>query len=313
MAEKDILEKSLEGYKEVFADIVNVLLFKGRQLVQPEDLEDAQPHSYYKADGKIRELERDVAKHWERVTLRLALFGMENETAEEDDMPLRVIGYDGPGYRNQIRYATDGNGKRFLVKEPRYPVITLVLYFGTRRWSKPRTLLECLEVPEELKPYVNDYKMNLFEIAWLTDEQLAMFQSDFRIVAEYFVQLRKNKGYHPTPQKMKHMREVLDMMSVLTKDRRFEEACNLWSDGEEPNTMSEVLDRMINEGRNEGRIEGRNEGRIEGRNEGRSEGRIILCAELVRDGLLSLAEAATRVGLTVDAFSEKTAALGYPI
>ena len=37
MGEKDIVEKTLEAYNEVFADIVNVLLFRGEQIIQPED------------------------------------------------------------------------------------------------------------------------------------------------------------------------------------------------------------------------------------------------------------------------------------
>lgn len=32
MAEKDIAEKTLEAYNDVFADIVNVLLFQGKLL-----------------------------------------------------------------------------------------------------------------------------------------------------------------------------------------------------------------------------------------------------------------------------------------
>ena len=35
MAEKDVTEKILESYNDVFADIVNVLLFGGRQVVAP--------------------------------------------------------------------------------------------------------------------------------------------------------------------------------------------------------------------------------------------------------------------------------------
>ena len=162
MAEKDILEKRLEGYNEVFADIVNGLLFEGRQLVKPEDLEEGTPHTYYKADGKLREQERDSAKHWKKVDIRLAAFGFENQSKGEDGMPLRVIGYDGADYRNQLRYETDENGKRHLVREPWYPVVTLVLHFGKKPWDKPRSLLECLNVPEELAPYVNDYKLNIF-------------------------------------------------------------------------------------------------------------------------------------------------------
>lgn len=52
--EKDITERILEDHEDVFADIVNVLLFNGEQLVWPEELEAKQPHSQYKADdGKV--------------------------------------------------------------------------------------------------------------------------------------------------------------------------------------------------------------------------------------------------------------------
>ena len=47
MAEKDATEKTLESYADVFADIVNVLLFNGRRLIAPNDLRDALPRSIY--------------------------------------------------------------------------------------------------------------------------------------------------------------------------------------------------------------------------------------------------------------------------
>ena len=37
----------------------------------------------------------------------------------------------------------DGKKRR----KPRYPVVTLVLYFGEERWNKHRSLLECLKIP----------------------------------------------------------------------------------------------------------------------------------------------------------------------
>lgn len=40
-----------------------------------------------------------------------------------------------------------------------------------------------MQIPKELDPYVNDYKMEVFEIAWLTDKQIEMFKSDFKVVA----------------------------------------------------------------------------------------------------------------------------------
>ena len=39
MAEKDTSEKILESYNDVFSDIVNVLLFNGRQTLGADELE----------------------------------------------------------------------------------------------------------------------------------------------------------------------------------------------------------------------------------------------------------------------------------
>ena len=72
MGEKDITEKILESYNDVFADILNGLLFNGKQVVDPNDLEDQNPHSFYKADGKFHELVRDVAKRWKKFNIRIA-------------------------------------------------------------------------------------------------------------------------------------------------------------------------------------------------------------------------------------------------
>lgn len=90
VAEKDIAEKTLEGYNDVFADIANVLLFNGRRLINPDDLEDRTPNSSYKVDGKIHGQERDVAKAWRNGTIRLACIGTENQTRVDKLMPLRL-------------------------------------------------------------------------------------------------------------------------------------------------------------------------------------------------------------------------------
>ena len=76
-------------------------------------------------------------------------------------MPLRVIGYDGAEYRAQL-----------LSKQAvHYPVVTLVLYFGHKqRWSGPQMLKERLDIPKEFDEYVNDYKIHVFEIAFMDKE-----------------------------------------------------------------------------------------------------------------------------------------------
>lgn len=251
MAEKDITEKILESYNDVFSDIVNVLLFHGEPVIDPDELEDQAPRSYYKADGRIRELERDVVKRWRKGNIRLACIGMENQTDADADMPLRVIAYDGAEYRAQFSGAE------------RYPVVTLVLYFGLKgHWAAPLSLKERLEIPEAFAPYVNDYKINLFEIAYLSREQVSLFRSDFRIVADYFVQMRENNEFKPTADEVKHMQEILQLLNVMTGEHRFADECNNQMKGV-PKSMSDFWDRVENKAREEGRAEGREEGRQE--------------------------------------------------
>lgn len=234
MTEKDITEKTLEAYNDVFADIVNVLLFNGLEIIREEDLVSDIPRSLYKADGKLHEQERDVAKYWKNGNIRIAFYGFENQTRVDKDIPLRLISYDGAAYRTQMLDA----------RKERYPVVTMVLYFGTKRWNQPLSLKECLDIPKALEPYVNDYKVHLYEIAYLTERQVRLFKSDFWIVADYFTQLRKNKNYIPSSQRIQHVDEVLKLMAAMTGDSRFEEAINDNDQKGVPRTMCEVLDRI---------------------------------------------------------------------
>lgn len=214
MGQKDITEKLLEDYNDVFADIVNVLLFRGNRIVKEESLKETKVKSQYKAEaGKLHEQERDVAKYWQDGNALVAICGLENQTVEEKYMPLRVFSYDGASYRRQLLSENDEN--------PIVPVVSLVLHFGMKEWSSSHNLKGVIDIPKELEPYVNDYKANIFNIAFLDDETVQMFQSDFRIVADFFVQKRKNKDYVPDEHKIKHVDEMLKLLQVLTGDDRY--------------------------------------------------------------------------------------------
>ncbi len=212
MAEKDKVQRTLESYNDVFADIMNVLLFEGSEVVKETELTDAQPFSYYKMDGKkVRGQERDVAKFWKNGEIRLSLIGLENQMKTEKSMPLRVIGYDGAAYRSQLNQ----KGKiRY------YPVISIVLYFGTKRhWKKNRYLKDVIYVPDELNKYVNDYKINVFELAWLSDEQIQSFKSDFREVALFLRSLRTGEPFNSSDRQLEHVMEILDLFRVMSNNR----------------------------------------------------------------------------------------------
>ena len=290
MAQKDITQKILESYNDVFADILNVLLFHGEQIVKPEELVDQTPRAVFKADGQVREIERDVAKRWIQNNVRIACIGLENQTSVDPFMPLRVMGYDGVEYRTQLRELKAG-------QKPS-PVITLVLYFGYKgHWKAPLSLVEALEVPEILRPYVTDVKVNLFEIAYLSWEQVNLFRSDFREVARYFVQMRENGDYHPSDHEMKHIEAVMQLLNVMDRDSRFQTAINNRTGQKEVKKMSEWLTRVLNESESKGMEKGLEKGAIQ------------TLWSLVNDGLLTLEVAASRAGLSEKEFQARAAAL----
>lgn len=240
MGNKDLTEKLLEDYNDVFADIVNVLLFNGECKVKENELENANVHSQYKAsDDTLHEEERDVSKFWNNCSVRIALVGIENQTKPEKQMPLRIFGYEGASYREQL-------GNKTL-----YPVVTLVLYFGTKeRWNYNKNLKGLIEVPKFLDEFVNDIKINVFEVAWLPDEVIEKFTSDFKVIAKFFSEKRKNENYVPKDKtELKHVNEVLKLLSTMTNDKRYEKILSYG--GKEVSNMCEVAERLEQKGKAE--------------------------------------------------------------
>lgn len=280
MGENDITEKMLADHNDVFADIINVLLFNGKRIVNENELQNTKDKSQYKADGGIHEQERDLSKIWRKCNVNISFFGVENQTDIDNYMPLRVVGYDGAVYRSQYKKADT----------KAYPVVTLILNFGKEKWEKNKRLSDIMNVPDELVPYFHDYGINVFDICYLSDEQVQMFQSDFGIVAEYFVKTTKYPDqFTPERKTIRHVNEILKLMEVLTGDSRYEDISNdLVEKGGEV-TMCEVLERVEEKGRAEGR----------------AEGRFTMLIELVSDGTITIQKAAETAGMDEAAFRKK--------
>ena len=270
---KDITQKMLERYNDVFADIVNVLLFNGKRIVDEDALIDTPADSALKIDGEIHSQDRDVAKYWKNSQINIALFGLENQTVPDKLMPMRVIGYDGAEYKKQVL-----EENRYKKK---YPVITLVLYMGyDRNWKYSNSLLDLLEVDENLKPYVSDYKINVFEVAFLDREKIDLFKSDFRMLADYLYQMRTTNSYKGDESNIKHVDEILMLMSAMSGFKNVEniikvaherKVCNM--KGFFELAEEKGIEKGIELGRTEGREEGLELGRTEGREEGLQLGR----------------------------------------
>ena len=197
-------------------------------------------------------------------------------------MPVRIFGYEGANYRSQL------NNQTII------PVISLVLYFGTEtRWHKPRNLKALLNIPEGLEDYINDCHVHVFEIAWLPDEQINQFESDFGIVARYFSELRKNKNYVPDDTRtIQHVDEVLKLLAVMSGDHSYERILAPTGSKREVTTMYSVAQRLEEQGLKKG---------IE---RGRAQERIELLVSLCKAGHISIDIAAAEMHVSKEKFQK---------
>ena len=265
MNEKDTTEKLLEDYNDVFADIVNTLIFDGKERIKADSLEDNKINSAYKAeDGKLHEMERDVSKYWKEGKTNLLVVGIENQTKAEKLMPARIIGYDGASYRSQLLKSTGRSSKKKLT-----PVVTIVLYFGLTRWNKPKNLKGILDIPTGLEDFVSDYKINVFEIAFLPEETVNRFKSDFRLVAKYFINIRKNPYYIPEDEnEIKHVDAVLKFLSIMSGSEKMLEKFMSIGEREVKNMSDGPLTKLYYKGVSDGKEQGLEQGIEKGREQG---------------------------------------------
>ena len=125
-------------------------------------------------------------------------------------------------------------------------------------------LYDVLEISDDLKPFVSDYKINLIDVPRLTGEQVEKFTSDFQIIADYFVQLNESNDYVPKEKTIKHADSFLKLMSVLTQDDKYAEMGRKISHEMEGFNMCKVLDRAEARGEARGKAIGEARGKAIG-------------------------------------------------
>ena len=251
MAEKDITEKLLTDIDEVFADIYNSLCFNGENIIKPDDLSSASVTTAFISNDVTRGLISDVSKIYKNSNLTLALLNIENQSTEDSDMPFRIIGYEGAKYNSQLISGSNA----------RYAVATLVLNFNTKkRWSTPKSIKESLKnkYPIELDEYINDYKVNVIDVAFMDKEDIEKLNSDFKAVAKYYYLKRNNiEDFEELGDcNLKYPVQTFATMKALTGDSRFETAYNDYVETHKDDkgvTMEKILDDLINKGKSEGK------------------------------------------------------------
>ena len=288
MGKKDISEKRLEKFNDVFADIYNNLVFHGKQLLNSEDLTDLPTESFSRRnDGSIRQGNRDICKADSQSQRYRLILGLENQEQCDRTMPVRTMGYDYASYEEQIKQLQNDNQ---VNKSPAYargihdnqqltPVLTTVLFFG-KHWNGPKSLHELLYFPTEqrelFQQLVPDYRFQLICVRELPRTVIDRLTSDFRLIAEFLASaenpvMRKRLRYN-TSHMIQHPEEFIDLLNAITKDSRYLTIKEQITTQRKDITMCAILDEWENYGRKRGIAQGRRQGRRQGKKQGRKIG-----------------------------------------
>ena len=120
---------------------------------------------------------------------------------------------------------------------------------------------------------LNDYKINVLDVAFLDKEEIDKFSSDFKVLADYFYQIRKNKVYEvPSDTNyLKYPAQLVQTLSAITGDSDFKNAYNEYVEKNKeggPIKMTRIMDTYLPyikakaEGREEGKTIGIEEGMV---------------------------------------------------
>ena len=216
MFEKDHAEKKFISRNENFSDITNLVLFGGKKNIQPTSLTAASTESFLKdLDGNFLSQYRDFTNYVTEDGAVLAIIGIENQTKTSKHMVLRIAGYNGSIWLDQFRHLKDS--------EAPYPVFTIVVYFGTSFWNYEPDFYKYLDLPENLESFVDNIRLNIVQLAFLTDEEIGLLSSDFKYLALYLRSEREGNNDYVVPyKKVRHPEEFFDVIYALGGSNFFE-------------------------------------------------------------------------------------------
>ena len=250
---KDIVEKDFIAFPDIMADVVNALLYEGRNVLRKEKLLSGPTEIIYQGNKKLRTQYEDICKYDMSDGKIRIMYLIANQSKTDGKMLLRKAGYTGGAYREQYEGQMPGT----------FPVIEIVLYWGKPRWRSSRDFRKLFREQKLLEDewnYIDELKLHVYEMRHLLEETRELFQSDMRIVVDF---LAEGENYHSN-RKIVHKAALIKMIKVLSGERDTSDV-EKWLEEqkireEDEITVCELFDQYERKGRVEGKIEGRAEG-----------------------------------------------------
>lgn len=144
------------------------------------------------------------------------------------------------------------------------PQVMIVFYTGDKKWNTPLELNDYFDIPEELKEYVNDWKIKVVDVKEIDTSKIKDEQTRYFIEA---IQEMYKGNYEGLHRRIKMNRDNFIYAAIITGSL---DLIRDLPEGDEID-MCEGMERMAEGFRNEGRMQGREQGILVGRSEGKLE------------------------------------------
>ena len=228
-----------------FSAFCNAVLFNGKQLINALNLIHFENDSAViindtkRAEDKKRR--RDIIVRGD-IHGVYCLFGIEHQSTIDKEMVIRCGMYEMVEYLKQIK-----KGEKVI------PQVMIVFYTGDKKWNAPLKLSDYFDIPEELKEYVNDWKIKVVDVKEIDTSKIKDEQTRYFIEAIQEMYKGNFEGLH---RRIKMNRDNFIYAAIITGSL---DLIRDLPEGDEID-MCEGMERMAEGFRNEGRKEGIMEG-----------------------------------------------------
>jgi len=307
MGKQDDFQSHYFENKKRFADIYNGCLFGGKELMKPEDLEEADSVIVLPSlQTKATKIIADKVRKWKGYYASVII--LESQSYIDYRMVLRAMKDDLANYEKQRAQAyqdfldsgQEPSSHERLSRTPKdlklIPCITLVIYVGTDEpWDGKTELYEFLDIAEELKPYVSNYRFNLYD--YHEHKDFSVFKTENRYLFETLARSedKENMMQYLEQSPLQNTNDpdiVTAILGCIGKKMSKKDLKRIQDKETGGYDMCKALRDMIDEGRNEGR------------NEGVLEGTIRTLYNLINNNIISLTVAAEQAGVSEEHFVE---------
>ena len=200
--------------------------------------------------------ERDTVKYISAKTDNNAAYlivGIEHQSDIDHTMPMRTMLYDALQYDKQ-KQEIEAEHRTYKKNDKLLPVITIVLYFGSKPWDGPMRLHDMLDIDDPaLLPYVADYPLHLIDPHRMNEEALEQFQTNAREVLTFIKHSKNKKKVLELVQEERFKK--LDSLAAEVINECTNSHLPLITDNKEDVNMCQAIDEI----REDSRIEARKE------------------------------------------------------